>query len=1079
MAPARKKSVNKRFLNEVSPEKEVRNSNKNKERVIGKRRLFDKLGPRWSDGELQRFYKAYRVHGVDLKKIAAEVPNRSVEMVQALYRMNKVYLSLPEGTASVVGLIAMMTDHYSTLEVSDGERESYDVLEMPRKPQKTQRAKSKLSMSKEDLLQSRSIASSDGYLSLLKKGHFFGGQPRAVGKRTPRVPISREYVSMLKGQKSENDANEEEVAHVAALALTEGLMRGGSPQVSHISRRRTEDIKSSSIRSSDKLASKIMQPKSSRSKVYDASIHGEWEEGGCRKGASNGVHTRDVSTSPYMEGFGTVEVHQKRKKVYGNKVRVEEIPTCQSDDGGEACSGTEGQKVGARKRNDIGESNAVIDETSQQDQKKRSDTNFSGDEFFALDALHALANISVMESESSVQLNEERTSLNMDDKYTIPEATSTSHHKDRIKFVGQKGKVRNAINEVEHTSSRKPKLGRHMEVYAKSTSEVKPHPQSTINNSNSNNSALKRKRQSMVPKVANDEGAINSHHGEQLKAEVEEEEIVSALKAKRICQSSAVSKQVKEVGVSEGYCTGGGKDCASEVVKSTAEVPISSNVCLPMRKTSRRKIGLKKALLSKEGSSYGNILKNQDKIYSNAVQDTPLLPKEKLSCSLSSPMVRRWCTFEWFYSAIDYPWFAKREFVEYLNHVGLGHMPTLTRVEWGVIRSSLGKPRRFSENFLLEEREKLKLYRDSVRNHYTELRTGIREGLPTDLARPLTVGQRVIALHPRTRELKDGSVLTVDHDCCRVQFDSPEMGVEIVKDIDCMPLNPFYNMPESLRRRRLPFISNEVQVNGNLNIGGCTTSRYLENSQTATVQQIATSQPFAQEQLQIKEADIQAVAELNRASDMKNSSGLPNLRKHGSYSKIVLPPWLKPAANCSSSGMLNPAPNSSSSGTFLSYHDSLVSKESESTVIEIVRDSKQRAQTMIDTAVQAISLMKEGEDAFVKIGEAFDSVEKIRLPAERKVQVIRSPEQSSHHNPLMSSSFESEIPSELITSCVATLLMIQTCTERQYPPAEVAQIIDSAVMSMHPCCSQNLPIYREIQMCMGRIKTQILALIPT
>lgn len=57
-----------------------------------------------------------------------------------------------------------------------------------------------------------------------------------------------------------------------------------------------------------------------------------------------------------------------------------------------------------------------------------------------------------------------------------------------------------------------------------------------------------------------------------------------------------------------------------------------------------------------------------------------------MSCCLSSHLVRRWCTFEWFYSAIDYPWFAKREFEEYLNHVGLGHIPRLTRVEWGVIR---------------------------------------------------------------------------------------------------------------------------------------------------------------------------------------------------------------------------------------------------------------------------------------------------------------------------------------------------------------------------------------------------------
>ncbi|KAK4850090.1 hypothetical protein QYF36_003780 [Acer negundo] len=57
---------------------------------------------------------------------------------------------------------------------------------------------------------------------------------------------------------------------------------------------------------------------------------------------------------------------------------------------------------------------------------------------------------------------------------------------------------------------------------------------------------------------------------------------------------------------------------------------------------------------------------------------------------------------------------------------------------------------------------------------------------------------------------------------------------------------------------------------------------------------------------------------------------------------------------------------------------------------------------------------------------------------------------------------EAQIPSELITSCVSTM---QICTERQYPPSDVAQIIDSAVSSLHPCCHQNLPIYREIEMC--------------
>lgn len=75
---------------------------------------------------------------------------------------------------------------------------------------------------------------------------------------------------------------------------------------------------------------------------------------------------------------------------------------------------------------------------------------------------------------------------------------------------------------------------------------------------------------------------------------------------------------------------------------------------------------------------------------------------------------------------------------------------------------------------------KLKHYRESVRQHYAELCAGTREGLPTDLAKPLSVGQRVIALHPNTLEVHDGSVLTVNHDRYRIQFDNQEIGVKLV-----------------------------------------------------------------------------------------------------------------------------------------------------------------------------------------------------------------------------------------------------------------------------------------------------------
>ncbi|RVW55744.1 Protein always early 3 [Vitis vinifera] len=164
---------------------------------VQKRKLSDMLGSQWSKEELERFYEAYRKHGKDWKKVASVVRNRSVEMVEALYTMNRAYLSLPEGTASVVGLIAMMTDHYTVLapqllkrnvslppppqtpslghEGSDSGQESNDGTGTSRKPPKRGRGKIRPNSSKEldghfpDLSQSPLAASSYGCLSLLKK----------------------------------------------------------------------------------------------------------------------------------------------------------------------------------------------------------------------------------------------------------------------------------------------------------------------------------------------------------------------------------------------------------------------------------------------------------------------------------------------------------------------------------------------------------------------------------------------------------------------------------------------------------------------------------------------------------------------------------------------------------------------------------------------------------------------------------------------------------------------------------------------------------------------------------------------
>ncbi|KAI4301784.1 hypothetical protein L6164_035031 [Bauhinia variegata] len=1157
MAPTRKsRSVNKRFSssNEVSPEKDGVNSNKNKQR---KKKLSDKLGSQWSKEELQRFYEAYRKYGKDWKKVAAVVRNRSTEMVEALYNMNRAYLSLPEGTASVVGLIAMMTDHYNVLEGSDSERESNDAPGS-QKPLKRKCGKFQLSVSK-DTIQSQSISSNDGCLSLLKRRRVEGTQPRAVGKRTPRYPISyshkrdtrKDYVWPNKRSlKSEVDANDDDVAHVAALALTEAAQRGGSPQVSQTQYRKAEQ-KSSPGQSWER---KHQNSETAGVKFFNASLDEEWLEGSIEsRGAENGEYARDTSSLMDMEGVGTVDFHGKGKKIYRKKEKVENVGNHLLDDGGEACSGTEeGFNISSsREKVDIEVTNAKSEQFSVKGQRKRNKKLFFGDESSALDALQTLADLSLMmpsattESESSVQLKEERMALDKDEKSGLPEATSTSQNRDRIKIPGPKQKV---VHAVKVSDSRKSKLGKELTNDANALSESKEQLLSA-------DRTWKRKRKPAVSRISNVK--LDSHPIDPLNKEAVVEENKPVMKGKHTGQLFTLPKQLKSVTSSESSLGSDQKD----LTVSTGEVSLVGEVSLPTKQRSRRKINPQRTFMPKEKSSE-NILKSRSNKYSIPLQDRALCLKEKLSGCLSSYMVRRWCAFEWFYSAIDFPWFAKREFMEYLNHVGLGNIPRLTRVEWSVIKSSLGKPRRFSEHFLREERQKLEQYRESVRKHYIELRTGVKDGLPTDLARPLFVGQRVIALHPKTREVHDGSVLTVDHDKCRVQFDRPELGVEFVMDIDCMPLNPLDNMPEALRRKydagragKISCMTKEPQMNGSPNCGGCVTysssgpvenlpstsstlvkqgkgdvSHGIAQAKAATVDNVSTPQAAYGQSCalthQAREADVHALSELTRALDKKESllmelrntnsdilqnqididclkdsesfkkhyatvsSALLHLRQRNTYTANPLPPWMKPQAS-------------------FSIHDGLpgtldISQPQDlgSTVVEITKGSRLRAHAMVDAAIQAFSSTKEGEDTFVKIGQALDSIDYQQLASNFRLPVMRSQEQINgsfdHHNQSVygasehllsdasdpklhneSDKVDVQFPSELIASCLSTLIMIQTCTERQYPPADVAQILDSAVTSLHPCCPRNLPFYREIQMCMGILKTQILALIPT
>ncbi|CAN4091711.1 unnamed protein product [Withania somnifera] len=1093
------------------------------------------LGSKWSEEDLTHFYQAYRKYGKEWKKVASAVKFRTAQMVEALYMMNRAYLSLPEGTASVAGLIAMMTDHYCNLAASDSEQESNEDAGTSRKPQKRAPVKVHPNLSKTYGMASSALAASHGCLTLLKKKRSGGSRPRAVGKRTPRFPVSFSYENHKGGKyfspsrqslKLQADDTDDDVK--IALVLTEASQRGGSPQVSKTPNRRMHGVTSSPVGTAERKHVKVDM---GNTKLLSNEV--DEEEGSIE--ADTGELMLDKND---LEEAGTVgQTTQKRKKPYGKKLEVDDSGDSDFDDIKEACSGTEeGQRLGTvRGKLEMESTDEKNSRASFQGPIKRSKkVLFRRDESFAFDALQTLADLSLMmptaenEDESMIQVKGEIDD-HVDESGSL-EAVPAHRHRDKRGLAGVKSRWNQSLSKFEVASSTTSKNSKFTSTNVNAVPDTKQ---------------ARRQQKAISSKARKAEEHVNYDVTESQEAVVKEASKKSTNKGKR----SYPSMSPKLINDQERSSCADPRTEQSNSAQSTAQIPVENQVNLPTKVRSRRNMDLKEAQRQKNLKIPGKSL-DDTCVSFTAHRDKAFRLKKKISSCLSNHQVRRWCTYEWFYSAIDYPWFAKREFVEYLFHVGLGHAPRLTRVEWGVIRSSLGKPRRFSEQFLNEEKEKLNQYRESVRSHYTELHEGTREGLPTDLARPLSVGQRVIVIHPKTREIHDGSVLTVDHSRCRVQFDRLDLGVEFVMDIDCMPLNPFENMLTLLTRHadavdKFFESFNELKMNAranefmkfpvgdsmeNVDVSSHSSppshpiSSLLKQTKVASAeadmqsksgvmettayQQIAYSKPSCVAQIQAKEADVQALAELTRALDKKdavvselrrmNDDVMENKKSDDCFLKDSAPFKKQYAAVLIQLDEVNehvssalyrlrqrntyhhgsiplgwPVPHDPS---ILNTFEHCTSRPQESgfLVNEIIESSKIKSRSMVDAAVQAMLSFTSKDNTTEKIEEAIDYVNE-RIPLDDSC--MPTPPDLKSKN--MSDRNEADIPSELITKCVATLLMIQKCTERQFPPGDVAKVLDSAVAGLQPCCSQNFPIYAEIQKCMGIIKNQILALIPT
>ncbi|XP_078162943.1 protein ALWAYS EARLY 3-like isoform X3 [Carex rostrata] len=813
--------------------------------LFQKRKLVDLIGPQWTREELERFYDSFRKNGKDWRKVSGTVRNRTCDMVEALYNMNKAYLSLPEGAATAAGLIAMMTDYYSNLEGSNSENESDETPKKtpskppPKRGKGKQRTESKASKGHIlDLLSYQSASSSFATLSVAKKKRSGATTPRAVGKRTPRVPVARiqKRGNMKLGSPNTTVRQEDyEGAHSAAMALADVFQRGGSPQVSY------------SPSSSD-----VATVKNSKSEmnVSKAVIFHDEREGTPR---SIEAENKNPPNGPSYTQEDLVAVGGKTgpKSKNSNKKIQKSGTTNKSDDDQQACRGSEGHDSSNRKGlEDDGDAN------------RRRQLFFGDDESDALSALNTLADLSVNFLPPTIAESE---LAEVKDDYMETDSNKTP---SKPKTLGKKDKRKVDSLDPDGGSRKRTKTAKDSATVEANDRTPKPE---------------KGKKHKPTPS----------------KVPMEEEKVTSS-KVNCANQSSPVSrpagKFVNPVELSPSVTS------PTRVVIDVSKILATCNaVELQTKSSSCRKSGIVKAFSKRENWHSET---TSDKRPSSYPPNSALDHKEKLSHTISNGLFRRWCRCEWFYSAIDYPWFVQNEFVEYLNHVKLGHIPRLTRNEWGFIKSCLGKPRRLSAQFLKDERYKLATYRKSVREHYSALLTGKLEGLPTDLARPLVVGQRVVAYHPKFRELHDGNILTVDSNRCRVQFDRPELGVEFVLDINCMPLNPVQNMSEGLRRQNAYASKFGVQDNDwrtgasprvpptqslEYASGPFHTATYPKNTllkqvkhqdsiysvahaKAATVaRQGLYKHPCTLSEIQEREADIRALAELSRALKKKET----------------------------------------------------------------------------------------------------------------------------------------------------------------------------------------------------------------
>lgn len=210
---------------------------------------------------------------------------------------------------------------------------------------------------------------------------------------------------------------------------------------------------------------------------------------------------------------------------------------------------------------------------------------------------------------------------------------------------------------------------------------------------------------------------------------------------------------------------------------------------------------------------------------------------KKLSNFLKLPKAQRWICCEWFYSDIDRVIFESENDFTLCMKQSFPRLKTqkLTRKQWCMIRSLIGKPRRCSNAFFQEERQMIEEKRQKIRliqqRKISETEMIDLKDLPQEIPVTLSIGHRVYThiCHPEEGVFL-GTIAAVDpvEHTYRVVFDRLNIGSLTVHDYEIKSVTPVQTIPTKAYIQT--YRPKSISYNNSINLSTLSSQSYLKTS---------------------------------------------------------------------------------------------------------------------------------------------------------------------------------------------------------------------------------------------------------